>query len=226
VVTSNDLAASQDANSKPLYETSEPKPKGKQIISFDRRIEVLRKFKQKHGHCDPDKSSKDYKCSHEVPVCIQGEGPLKLTQDRILHLEEIGFKWILPPPIDTTNISFDQCIEKLKDFEDKHGHCDLRLSSKDHTSLSMWCHSIRNSHNEQGKMKITEDRIRRLEEIGFKWRTRVEEVANCSLSSENHDYKKHSDEDSADHPDVKRNPLNRQGPRTKFRMMSLNNIFY
>jgi len=52
-------------------------------------------------------------------------------------------------------------------------------------------------------MKITEDRIRRLEEIGFEWRTstikaapRVKEVANYS---DNHECEKHSDEDSAGH---------------------------
>lgn len=48
----------------------------------------------------------------------KGKGPLKLTEDRIRRLEEIGFKWILPPAIDTTNISFDQRIEELKEFED------------------------------------------------------------------------------------------------------------
>lgn len=37
------------------------KPKGKQQIAFEQRIEELKGFKKKHGHCFVSRSSKDYK---------------------------------------------------------------------------------------------------------------------------------------------------------------------
>jgi hypothetical protein len=70
-------------------------------------------------------------------------------------------------------ISFEQRIEDLKLFKEKHGHCDLRQFSKNFKSLSIWCNNIRSTYNGNGTMKLTDDRIRRLEEIGFQWTTRA-----------------------------------------------------
>ena len=67
-------------------------------------------------------------------------------------------------------ISFDQRIEELKRFKDKHGHCDLNnSSSKDNKSLGIWSDNMRYAHRGRRTGKLTEDRIRRLEAIGFKW---------------------------------------------------------
>ena len=85
-----------------------------------------------------------------------------------------------PSAIDTAHtnvrgqtISFEQRIEDLKQFKEKHGHCDLRRSSKNYKSLRTWCNNVRSAHNGTGTMKLTPDRIRRLEKIGFKWSHRA-----------------------------------------------------
>ena len=81
----------------------------------------------------------------------------------------------VPPSIKTgqrkgkKKISFDQRIEELKRFKEKHGHCDLNKSSKGNASLGVWSDHMRYTYRGKGTGKRTEYRIRRLEAIGFKW---------------------------------------------------------
>jgi len=144
-------------------------------ISFDERIEELNRFKEKHGHCDVtvSKASKEYNSlacwSNNMRSAYKGNGSKrKLTEDRIRSLEEIGFKWTL-----SSSINFDERIEELNRFKEKHGHCDVRVSKalKEYNSLASWSVNMRSAYKGQGTGKLTEDRIRRLEEIGFKWTT-------------------------------------------------------
>ena len=142
------------------------KQKRKRKITFDQRIGELTRLKEKYGHCDLNSSSKDYKplgvWSENMRSTYRGQGTMRLTEDRIRRLEAIGFKWML-------DASFDQRIEELKGFKEKHGHCDLNSSSKAKKSLGIWSDRMRYAHRGKRTMKLTEDRIRRLEEIGFKW---------------------------------------------------------
>ena len=60
VDVNNGLAGVQTAEPvPPSIETS--KQVGKRIISFNERIEELKKFKEIHGHCDLSNSSNEYK---------------------------------------------------------------------------------------------------------------------------------------------------------------------
>ena len=67
------------------------------------------------------------------------------------------------------NQTFEQRIEDLKKFKEKYGHCDVRRRFKTHNSLATWSRDIRYAYRGNGNMNLTEDRMRRLEEIGFKW---------------------------------------------------------
>jgi len=135
----------------------------------------LKRFKEKHGHCDVSQSSKEYTSlgvwSSSMRSGYKGTGTTKMTEDRIHRLEAIGFKWTLPSSTDRSKNSFDERIEDLKRFKEKHGHCDVSQSSKEYTSLANWSNNMRSAYKGKGKTKMTEDRIHRLEAIGFKWTT-------------------------------------------------------
>jgi len=172
VAITNGLAGVQSAVPPPIEVT---KPKGKQKISFDERIEELKRFKEKHGHCDISQKSKEYTSlggwSNNMRSGYKGKGKTKMNEDRIRRLEAIGFKWTLPSANDRSKNSFDERIEELKRFKEKHGHCYVSSRSKEYTSLGAWSRKTRSGYKGKGKMKLTEDRIHRLEAIGFKWTT-------------------------------------------------------
>jgi len=165
--------------------------------SFEERIEELKAFKEKHGHvCVPEKHDKSLanfcknmrsarrgtkpgKVITEVRVTVKHDKSLALlctnmrgarrgtrtgpviTEDRIKALDELGFAW-------DKNKSFEERIEDLKAFKEKHGH--IRVTEKHDKSLSNFCKNMRSARRgtKQGKV-ITEDRIKALDELGFEW---------------------------------------------------------
>jgi len=130
----------------------------------------LKRFKEKHGNYDVSQSSKEYKplgkWSSYIRSAYKGTGAMKLSEDRICRLEAIGFKWTVSP-----RILFDKRVEELKRFKEKYGHCDVSESSKEYKSFAKWSYQMRRTYKGRGTMKLSEDRICRLEAIGFKWTT-------------------------------------------------------
>jgi len=84
-------------------------------------------------------------------------------------------------PVGASDALFEQRIEEFKEFKEKHHHCDLGASSKEYKSLGIWCKNTRSAYNGKGTMKITKDRIRRLEAIGFKWSLRKSKKKNTAV---------------------------------------------
>ena len=129
----------------------------------------------------------------------RGEGRLKrptntrLTQERLDRLEAIGFEWKvehnMKPYYDR---HWDNMYERLLKFKELHGHC---MVLKDYTAdvkLGAWAHAQRLQYrkmaggaklafdaelwgnsdiieNDEGESLLTEDRLRRLDDIGFAW---------------------------------------------------------
>jgi Helicase associated domain./AP2 domain. len=73
--------------------------------------------------------------------------------------------------------SFDDRLEELKTFVQKHGHCDIHRDSKLNQSLGTWCELTRDTYHRQRtqgeklmkKRKLSQKQIESLEEIGFQW---------------------------------------------------------
>jgi len=63
--------------------------------------------------------------------------------------------------------TFEECIEELKAFKEKHGH--VRVTAKQDKSLAYFCRNMRCARRGKGSLTITEDRIRALDELGFAW---------------------------------------------------------
>jgi len=139
------------------------KTKSGKFKSFDERIEELKVFKEKHGHVrftmEQNKSLLLF--CRNMRAARRGTGKMTITEDRIKALDELGFEW------EVKNNSFDECIEELKAFKAKHGH--VRVTVKHEKSLHRFCKNMRSARRGTGKMIITEDRIKALDELGFEW---------------------------------------------------------
>jgi len=73
------------------------------------------------------------------------------------------------------NKSFDERFKHLMGFKQKFGHCNVQQKKCiEYESLGRWCRDLRTSYKKIQKretphIKLTEDRIRQLEDAGFKW---------------------------------------------------------
>ena len=116
-----------------------------------------------------------YWCSHTKTAhkkIQKGVKPSRsVSQDQIGHLEQIEFKW-KDNGYETT---FEKQCGELEAFKGKFAHCNVPSQYSDNPSLGYWCSSIRKAYKkvqkgEKTDYDISQDRIERLEKIGFKWK--------------------------------------------------------
>ncbi len=100
----------------------------------------------------------------------------KLLPERERLLEKIGFNWGSEryfggvKPAELWDLRYSQLIE----FKQQHGHCKVPYNYPDNKQLGKWVSKQRQRRKQN---KLTPERERLLEEIGFVW----------SLSSERGD---------------------------------------
>ena len=147
--------------------------------AFESRCDQLVAFKEEFGHCHvPVKYQRNRSlgqwCSgmRSTYSRIQRGLPTKsvLPAERIERLEEIGFQWQASFHDD----SFEKRCSELLEFKKEFGHCNIPNNYPSNQSLGTWCKAMRTAYNkaqkgEKSNYKISEDRIERLENIGFRW---------------------------------------------------------
>ena len=84
----------------------------------------------------------------------------ELEKDRFQRLEKIGFQW--DPQAD----QWEERFAELKAFKKKYGHCNVPLHCKEKPQLARW---VSKQRTVKARGKLSPDRIKRLEEIGFQW---------------------------------------------------------
>lgn len=159
--------------------------------AFEERCLQLEEFKNEFGHCDVsahcdvsrrygDYAALGHWCENLKTSYNRIQKGLiatfNLSQDRMDRLTEIGFEW---PFMDHDGAFEKRCLQ-LKEYKDEFGHCDIPRSHLKDPSLVTWCNNMRISYYRSKKgMKtncnISQDRIERLEEIGFKFQADVPE---------------------------------------------------
>ena len=147
--------------------------------TFDQRCHDLKIFKSEFGHCnvshnysaDPSLGNWCNAMRYTYKKIQQGQKTPKgnLTQDQIERLEEIGFKWDL-----ANKTAFEQRCRDLEISKREFGHCNVPYRYLVNPSLGNWCNAMRYAYKKirQGqtpKGNLTQDQIKRLEEIAFKW---------------------------------------------------------
>ena len=167
----------------------------KENVGFERYCHDLEAFKSEFGHCNVSRNysanpSLGHWCTRIRNTYNQiqrGQIPRRiLTQDQIARMEEIAFKWKLRETL-------EQRYRDLEAFKSEFGHCNVPTRYSVNPSLGHWCRAMRYSYNkmQQGqkpRSNLTQELIKRLEEIGFKWKVKKtieSEVGHCNVRRKN-----------------------------------------
>lgn len=138
-------------------------------------LERLAAFAATHGHARvPQGYAADRKLGSWVSTQRQRFRKRELSADQIMQLERIGFAWKVAPAGGTqggTQASvFDErwgaMLAALTGYREKHGHCRVPTGWKTYPQLANWV-AVQRSMRRRGK--LSGQRIRALDEIGFVW---------------------------------------------------------
>uniref|UniRef100_UPI0015D90DCD helicase associated domain-containing protein n=1 Tax=Chlamydia suis TaxID=83559 RepID=UPI0015D90DCD len=126
----------------------------------------LQRFREEFGHCKvPHRYPQNPDLGSWVSVQRKTFKSSELSEDRIARLEEIGFVW------DVLEEEWEKNFLELQRFREEHGHCNVPHKYPKSPQLSVW---VSNQRKDFKKGDLSEDRIARLEELGFVWRVREE----------------------------------------------------
>lgn len=172
-----------------------PKPKRKRYsrylkknFTFDDRIEQLRQFKAKFGHCNPTRTKKysedDFPglsgwCSNQRKYMRQKVagsefGKRRMPEKHERMLLDIGFEFTLNKR-KHEYCSWEERLEQLKLFKEVHGHCMPKEKDcvDEFEGLYQWYMHQRllvrkkMTGDEDGKKKMPDEKEKKLREIGF-----------------------------------------------------------
>merc|ERR1740139_2162529 len=124
------------------------------------RFEELRKFKEREGHCNvPGK----YSDNPELGIWVKRQRGqrFKMTKERALQLDSIGFTWVVNIEPD---VRWEIMFEELRKFKEREGNCNVPSSYSDNPELGRWV-----SRQRVQISKISNRRASKLDSIGFTW---------------------------------------------------------
>jgi hypothetical protein len=132
-------------------------------MQWNDRFDRLKEFKEKHGHLYvPRKTEKQLNRWCITQRAYRKEN--KLSAERIAKLDSINFQW---GRSDSRQTVWDKQFERMKGFIEKNGHSSVPVNTD--RKLNKWVEKQRASRK-NGQM--SQERIRRLDEIGFQWQGR------------------------------------------------------
>ena len=133
------------------------------VLQWESRLRELKEFKEKHGHCNVHNLYPGgLGCWARKQRYAGKEGSQRLDAGQIQKLEELGFQW----RIITKSARWEERLQELKNFKEKHGHCDV--PSAHPGGLGGWVRDQRRTGHEGGR-RLGDDQIQELEELGFQW---------------------------------------------------------
>ncbi|CAK8711346.1 MAG: Restriction endonuclease [Candidatus Electronema aureum] len=131
--------------------------------AWEDRYQELIEFKEKNGHCNVPFGYKEVpKLGAFVNNSRTQKADGRLSQERIELLEQIGFQWAGEVITDKWE---DRYLQLLY-FKEEHGHCKVPYNYPDNPQLGKW---ISNQRQKRKQNKLTPERERLLDEIGFLW---------------------------------------------------------
>ncbi|EED89678.1 hypothetical protein THAPSDRAFT_263911, partial [Thalassiosira pseudonana CCMP1335] len=125
------------------------------------RMLELKAYKDAYGNCNVPRS---YPTNFALGDWVQNQRLAykedKIPQKRIEELKEMGFDFEIKT--EPWNAQYDALVE----FKAEHGHLRVPVHYEPNPTLYYWCGTQRQTHK---KGKLAEDRVERLEGIGFQW---------------------------------------------------------
>jgi superfamily II DNA or RNA helicase len=127
--------------------------------SWDIRLGELQEFNARTGDFDVPLQSPVYPYLGSW-VRTQRQNKDRLTPERRNRLEELGFDW------EPHAKAWEDKFAELQEFKEQEGHCNVP-STYPYPSLKVWVATQRSRQD-----RLTPERRKRLEELGFAWGTR------------------------------------------------------
>jgi len=157
-----------------------------QSVQWNNRYQQLKDFWTEHGHCRvPATYSKapglgvwvrnqrrEYRKLLDASSSSSETTASTLTPERLVALEALNFTWCK-----SQETSWETRYRELQVFYQTYGHANVPESYPTNPALGAWCINQRSyyrQHDRGQSTGLTEDRIKRLNEIGFKWNYREE----------------------------------------------------
>ena len=126
---------------------------------WEEGFSALLMFKQREGHCSVPRSHTEGGINLGNWIKTQRSIKDDLTEDRRMRLDELGFIW------DPLEDQWEESFLSLKKFKEREGHCNVpNRHTEGGINLGQWVRTQR-----IGAEKLAEDRVFRLNEIGFIW---------------------------------------------------------
>lgn len=132
---------------------------------WDEGYRHLKQFYDREGHCRVYARRQESNFRLGSWVSLQRMNKNKLSSLNLQKLEDLSFVW------DPMTDQWEQGLRYLKEFQAREGHCsvpDIWLENK--FSLGKWVGKQRAK-----KSDLSEDRLQRLEDLGFVWDPRTEQ---------------------------------------------------
>ncbi len=137
-----------------------PARSGSFCPACERRFKELVAFKREHGDCRVSLQSKTHEALANWVHTVRKRRKLgNLSEAQVRRLDELGFTW-------SRASDWAKRLQELKAFKKKHGHCNVPYQSKTHAALGHWVH---NQRHIRARGELSEERIRRLDELGLTW---------------------------------------------------------
>ena len=129
---------------------------------WELNFKALENYKNAHGTCEVPVSYIDGGLKLGIWVRTQRRNLTigKLTTERAERLSNIGFEW------DPITAFWEELFKSLERYKREYGHARVPTCYKDNPLLGRWVANQRVTYL-QGK--LTDDRIERLESLGFEW---------------------------------------------------------
>lgn len=173
-----DSARGTNSSDSSTATSSSAKSKGfrsYQTALWGERFEELQRYAKAHGNCLVPHNWKENLSLAKWVKRQRYQYKLKmerkhstLTDERQAALEGLGFIW------DSHSAVWEERLQELKEFKQRHGHCNVPSTYSENHSLSIWVQCQRRQyklHRSGGgkRSHMSSDRIAKLDDLGFVW---------------------------------------------------------
>ncbi len=133
----------------------------KATANWEALFQALVAFKENQGHCGvPDRWSENPQLATWVGTQRQAFRKGKLSGERVARLEDLGVEW------DPVTANWEEMFQALVAFKKDKGHCRVPTRWSENPQLGTWVGTQRQAFR---KGKLSEERVVRLEALGFEW---------------------------------------------------------
>ena len=130
--------------------------------NWEKMFEELLKFKAKHRHCNVPSSWKTNPQLANWVTAQRRAKRYKVKSFKLEHkrkLDEIGFVW----DHGRNKLGWEKMFSQLEEYKNQKNDCNVPHHYPANPQLGWWVHN-------QRSRKLSEEKIRRLNEIGFQWK--------------------------------------------------------